>query len=1351
VATLCVNPRPINDDFAGRIPLIGATVRTSESNRYATAEPNEPAHAGYGPFNSVWWSYTPALRGIITADLTNSFYGAVLGVYTGTNLSQLSLVASNAFGNLDGTAKVRFLGEPGTAYQIAAEGYAPQIWGTIDLCITGDFPPSISSQPQNQAVAEGESAAFGVVANSQSPLSYQWLFNGSEIPGATNPVFSLGAVSTNDLGQYSVEVMNDVGSVASSNAALSLTTVLIGQITDAATGDPLTGVLVWAGSVTNASGTNGEYALAGVQATILNADFEASVRSGLAPLSVQFLDQSTLNAVVVVAETNGYFAYTNNQIQLLPGQALTNSFSLSPILAPGTMRLVLNWGAQPRDLDAHLLTPAIDGQAYHIYYQTGSRGSLTNAPFAALEHDATNGFGPETVTIAQFFPGTYSYFAHKYAGIGPLTGSAATLKIYTDAGLVQTLAAPSTGGGDYWIACTIDGASGNVTLVDLVQSASPADEVPVGGKLPAPPAVGTSGRFQPKDLPPGAASFLWDFGDGHQSTLEDPINVYANPGFYTVTFTVTTSNNVVQPATKTNYIRALPSTSQPPAIVSQPANQTVIVGATATFQAMASGSAPLRYQWFFNQTSPLAGATNNTLMVNNAQSANAGGYSVVVTNQAGGVTSSVAALTVLTPPSITRQPADVTTNQGANVAFSIAAAGSLPLNYQWWFNGTTLIAPATNATLILLAVQPSQAGSYSATVANAAGAANSSAALLTLLQPPPPLSVSITTPANEAAFLFGADIPVLASASEPMGSVKSLSVFNLSPDHANQLLASSASGSCSFNWTNAPSGTNFLAAVATDALGSSATSAVVRVIITNAATPGLGVALAAPPNDSSFCLGNNVLLSASVTNAQLGAVVEFFAGGTLLGQAVSAPYQYTWPAPQVGVYTLSAKATDLQGNTAISTQSVNITVAPQCAPVAIVRAAPGPEIVALQAYLSQMGLGSQVFDQAGLSANLLGGFELVIWDDAGVGTNGLAATTVDVLNSLYAVGIPLYLIGEHLVSAGASLPSSEQAAWVGLTHLGAVSGGACSGTMTINDSEGASNPVLWGQFWTVTNFVYAEAIESATNDAASEVLAQCGGNSALAVYPPVGAPGPTPLAAQNLRVLPPNAAAATDDVLEGLFKNAVCWLTRCENCQDVGLGLTSSETNEVVIAGQPMSYTLVATCNGECPPVGVTLTNFLPEGFMFLGATNVQGTWTYDPVHQDVVFSIGLMPQDGTLNFSVAVQPTQAGRFTNQGVISLSLGGTNSRQWTLEPPIVTMVLAGTNAAPGRLSARLLSGSGLELTLLGQPETVYQVETSTNLMQWGLLANVMGPTWTQIFLPQPGTNASRQFYRAPASQ
>ena len=91
-----------------------------------------------------------------------------------------------------------------------------------------------------------------------------------------------------------------------------------------------------------------------------------------------------------------------------------------------------------------------------------------------------------------------------------------------------------------------------------------------------------------------------------------------------------------------------------PRITNQPASQTVAAGTSATFTVGATGSMPLGYQWRFNET-PIVGATASSYTVTNAQTNNAGDYSVAVTNNYGAITSSAATLTVTVwvPPQIT--------------------------------------------------------------------------------------------------------------------------------------------------------------------------------------------------------------------------------------------------------------------------------------------------------------------------------------------------------------------------------------------------------------------------------------------------------------------------------------------------------------------------------------------------------------------------------------------------------------------------------------------------------------------------------------------------------------------------
>ncbi len=85
-----------------------------------------------------------------------------------------------------------------------------------------------------------------------------------------------------------------------------------------------------------------------------------------------------------------------------------------------------------------------------------------------------------------------------------------------------------------------------------------------------------------------------------------------------------------------------------PIISQQPLNTLAVEGGSARFIAAASGTAPLSYQWKFNNT-PISGATNTTLTLLNLTTNAAGFYSLTVTNAAGLANSTAATLTVIQP------------------------------------------------------------------------------------------------------------------------------------------------------------------------------------------------------------------------------------------------------------------------------------------------------------------------------------------------------------------------------------------------------------------------------------------------------------------------------------------------------------------------------------------------------------------------------------------------------------------------------------------------------------------------------------------------------------------------------
>jgi hypothetical protein len=209
-----------------------------------------------------------------------------------------------------------------------------------------------------------------------------------------------------------------------------------------------------------------------------------------------------------------------------------------------------------------------------------------------------------------------------------------------------------------------------------------------------------------------------------------------------ITNTLTVASLTPDPNSANNTAAIVTAVNALPAVAVQPNGLVVIAGTNVTFQAAATGSAPLGYQWTFNNTA-LAGATAGTLLLIDVQPAQAGSYAVIVTNIAGSVTSSVINLTVLVPPAITTQPSNQTAVVGTSASFSVTATGTASLVYQWAFDGTNL-AGATADTLLLPNVQPNQAGNYLVLITNAAGSVTSSVASLIVSPAGATISISLS-------------------------------------------------------------------------------------------------------------------------------------------------------------------------------------------------------------------------------------------------------------------------------------------------------------------------------------------------------------------------------------------------------------------------------------------------------------------------------------------------------------------------------------------------------------------------------------------------------------------------------
>jgi len=83
-------------------------------------------------------------------------------------------------------------------------------------------PPTILAQPKDATALAGSDARFAVQADGTPPLAYQWLFEGTELPGATGAQLVLTSVRMGDAGQYQALVANGAGSVLSAPAILTV-------------------------------------------------------------------------------------------------------------------------------------------------------------------------------------------------------------------------------------------------------------------------------------------------------------------------------------------------------------------------------------------------------------------------------------------------------------------------------------------------------------------------------------------------------------------------------------------------------------------------------------------------------------------------------------------------------------------------------------------------------------------------------------------------------------------------------------------------------------------------------------------------------------------------------------------------------------------------------------------------------------------------------------------------------------------------------------------------------------------------------------------------------------------------
>ncbi|HMG89670.1 MAG TPA: Ig-like domain-containing protein, partial [Chryseolinea sp.] len=297
------------------------------------------------------------------------------------------------------------------------------------------------------------------------------------------------------------------------------------------------------------------------------------------------------------------------------------------------------------------------------------------------------------------------------------------------------------------------------------------------------------------------------------------------------------------------------------------------------------------------------------------------------------------------PPSVnlTGPANNASFTAGANITLTATASdadGSI--SKVEFFTGTTKIGEDLTSPYSL-AWNNVQAGTFSLTATatdNQNAIRTSSPVTVTVTSPNTPPSVALTAPANNASIAAGASVTLSANASDGTGSVTKVEFFN-----GTTKLGEDATSPYSFVWASVPAGTFSITARATDNQNATATSSAVTINVAGNAPPA--VTLTAPANNASFAAGASITITANATdNGGSVTKVEFYNGATKLGEDLSSPYSFTWPAVPVGTYSITAKATDNQNAVNTSSASTVSVVASNVAPTVTLSVPPNdPTII----------------------------------------------------------------------------------------------------------------------------------------------------------------------------------------------------------------------------------------------------------------------------------------------------------------------------------------------------------------------------------------------------------------------
>jgi hypothetical protein len=470
---------------------------------------------------------------------------------------------------------------------------------------------------------------FSVMSDAygQPPLSFQWIKNGTNLPGATTFTYAKTAASTSDSGSYNLIVTNVYGAVTSQVAVVNINPAVPPTITN----QPLTRLVYsggtasftvgaagttpfsyqWQHATTNLPGaTNATLFISGVDATktgaysVIVTNVAGKVTSSPMTLTIYTPPANSYEASVVglgplaywrLNETSGTvaFDYMGGYDSTHVGNVIVGQPGPRPPEFPG--------------FEANNDAVLFDGTT-----------SSSSSPGVSLLNGRTNftlcgWINPNAISQGGFY-GQNDVVEFRFL-------NTTTIELWTPYGSIDYAVGPELTVGD-WNFIVASGTSNSLKLY-------------INGQVVATATTTATSGYGTSTSPFLLSGNTSGNGDPSLNGLMDEVAVYPR------TLSDLEIANV--------YATGAYGATTPPFVTLDPLGQTVAVGSTVSLSATVQGSLPLSYQWKNNGVN-IPGATSPTLSLTKVYFTDAGSYVLWATNGVGHTNTVAATLSVMPTP-----------------------------------------------------------------------------------------------------------------------------------------------------------------------------------------------------------------------------------------------------------------------------------------------------------------------------------------------------------------------------------------------------------------------------------------------------------------------------------------------------------------------------------------------------------------------------------------------------------------------------------------------------------------------------------------------------------------------------